>query len=332
MDALLVADSTLELLTRAEQWAPSPEQAAAFALEQAAAPTTPVSKGAGVATIPVTGLLTPAPSLSALILLGGFTVYGRLQAAIRAADADPSVSSITLDFDTPGGHVHGLFETIATIEGTRKPITARVRNAQSAGYALAAATRRIEATSPASMVGSIGVAVSYLQDPRVVTLTSTHAPDKRPDLSTEAGKATVRRHLDAVHELFVEAIARGRKTTTASVNAEYGRGATLLAREGASKGMVDAILTDSQSTTTATASTTTATGGDIGDTVADLMTARRKFRTPGADEALAVVERLNAATAAPAPQVGAPRCTVSAAEVVALMEQKRRGALPKKEA
>ena len=47
--------------------------------------------------------------------------------------------------------------------------------------------------------------------------------------------------LDALHDLFVEAIADGRSTSIDDVNANFGRGSTLLADEALKRGMIDAI-------------------------------------------------------------------------------------------
>lgn len=306
ISTLLIADDAFDLLANAEQqgWAPSATQIEAFAREQANA-TQRTARAAGTVTIPVVGLLTPQPSLMAMLTLGSFTVYSRLQDAIRDADADPTVSSIVLDFDTPGGHAHGLFETVATIEAAKTPITARVRNAQSAGYALAAATNRIEATGPASMVGSIGVAASYMTSDRVVTLTSTNAPDKRPDLKTEEGRAVVRRLLDSIHGLFVEAIAKGRGTTPAKVNADYGKGATLLARDALGRGMVDAI----SGTSTGQAAGVKADAPiTFEQTLAMIRGVGAKTKTPPttADLGAVVVERMLATRAGTLPKQPAP--------------------------
>jgi ClpP class serine protease len=91
------------------------------------------------------------------------------------------------------------------------------------------------------MFGSIGIAASFLVDESIVEIASTEAPKKRPDVSTAEGKAIVREELDAIHEVFVEAIARGRSTTTTNVNRNFGRGAIVLARDAKRAGMIDSI-------------------------------------------------------------------------------------------
>jgi ClpP class serine protease len=99
----------------------------------------------------------------------------------------------------------------------------------------------IYAANPAAMVGSVGVVRDYRLDPSVLSITSTNAPNKRPDVSTEEGKAAVVAELDALHALFVESIAAGRKTDVKTVNNEFGRGSMLLAAAATERGMIDGL-------------------------------------------------------------------------------------------
>jgi len=149
----------------------------------------------GVATIHVRGVLTPQPSRLATLFGGGGTSYAGLRQALALADADPSVTSIVLAVDSPGGLVAGLVESVDAIRALRTPIRARVTRALSAAYVLAAACGRIEATGRASEVGSVGVAAPtryFLDGEQEISITSTQAPKKRPDVRTEAGRAVVR--------------------------------------------------------------------------------------------------------------------------------------------
>ena len=80
-------------------------------------------------------------------------------------------------------------------------------------------------------------------------------------MSTEDGKAIVREELDALHEIFVDAIASGRDTTVEKVNADFGQGATLLAEEALKRGMIDTVADSSLAVVSSTDSTTTARKG-----------------------------------------------------------------------
>ena len=68
-----------------------------------------------------------------------------------------------LSIDSPGGTVAGLFETLAALDATGKSIRVRSSAAHSAAYAIAAVAGPIEAVTPVSMFGSIGVAALFRQ-------------------------------------------------------------------------------------------------------------------------------------------------------------------------
>lgn len=194
-----------------------------------------------VAQISVSGVLTRTPDLFALLFGGGNTTYSEIQQALAAADSDPTVKSIELHVASPGGTVSGLFETVDVLRSVSKPTKAKASLAASAAYALASATGSIEAVGPGATFGSIGVVASYYVSDDTVEITSTHAPDKRPDPRTEEGQAVIRAHLDEIHGLFAGAIAEGRQTTVDKVNADFGQGRVFLAAEAQRRGLIDSI-------------------------------------------------------------------------------------------
>ena len=196
-----------------------------------------------VAVIPVVGPLMPQRNRLMDMFGMPHTSYAEINQAFAAADSDPSVNSITLDINSPGGTVSGLFETVDLINNSSKPVLASADLAASAAYAIAAASDRIEAKGRASTFGSIGVAVSMPVDDSSVTITSSNAPNKRPDVKTEEGKAMVVAQLDEVEKLFVTSIAEGRSVSDSQVYNNFGKGRTFLADESLSRGMIDAIQT-----------------------------------------------------------------------------------------
>jgi len=200
-----------------------------------------------IAQIDVSGVLTEEPDCFALMFGGGNTTYRSIRKSLSAAESDDSIEQIVLNIDSPGGTVDGLFETLASIEATKKPISVVASQACSAAYAIAAMAGPIQAKTVASEFGSIGVAVALSVSKDRIALTSTEAPNKRPDVTTDDGKAVVVEQLDAVHELFADAIARGRsyakaeEVAVADVNKDYGRGSVLLAGEAKKRGMIDTL-------------------------------------------------------------------------------------------
>ncbi len=201
-----------------------------------------LSIDADVAKIAVKGILTKEPNIISLLLGGGNTTYSEIISALSAAERDPRVQAIILDIDSSGGSIPGLFETIATVQAVSKPVTAVISDiGASSAFAIASQADRIVATNRAVRVGSVGIMVDVSVKQDKVTITSTEAPNKRPDVTSEAGKAIVREELDALHDLMVEAIAQGRGVTVKKVNTTFGKGGILLADEALKRGMIDEI-------------------------------------------------------------------------------------------
>lgn len=215
------------------------------------------------AIIDVSGMLTRKPDVMAYIFGGGNTTYEDIQTALATADADSDVEQIEMRFNSPGGAVDGLFDTIAAMQSAQKPIKATVVGmAASAAYALAAQADEIVASNRAASVGSVGIVASVpLPNDYSKKITSTKAPRKAPDASTAEGEAAIREELDALHELFVESIASGRQTNVDKVNAEFGQGGMLLADEALNRGMIDRISAASGRVVTPSSASASASAG-----------------------------------------------------------------------
>jgi ClpP class serine protease len=195
------------------------------------------------AAISIVGVLTKTRDAYYYYYDVASTTYQDICAALAIADKNPDVKRITLNIDSPGGRVDGLFETLEALRAMTKPVTARCTLAASGAYGIASQCKRIEAVGVASMFGSIGVATSYAfwNSETLIELTNTDSPDKRPDVRTEAGKAVVVRELDAIAALFIDAIAIGRSVNADDVRTKYGRGAMFVAADAKRAGMIDAM-------------------------------------------------------------------------------------------
>lgn len=221
------------------------------------------------ASVNISGIITKAPDFLAMLFGGGNVTYRDINRALAVADADPTVKNITLAIDSPGGQFDGLFDTLAAIQATKKPVRAVVNGmAASAAYAIAAQAETIHATNKAARIGSVGVVGTFRVREDEVTITSTNAPRKRPDVTTDAGRAMVREELDALHAIFVDAIATGRGKSVDTINTSFGQGATLLAEEAKSRGMIDSVAT----LRVVKAPTTTASSGQKEVKIMDLKT------------------------------------------------------------
>lgn len=206
-----------------------------------------LSVSGGTATIRVEGVLTKRPDFWATFFGSSNTTYSSIANALQFAANSPDVSEIVFSIDSPGGSAEGLIELLEKIGGVRQQSGKKMRvladQAQSAAYGIAAAVGPITARNRGAPFGSIGTATSYYVDPRVVDLTNTDSPDKRPNLATDEGKAVVVRYLDQINHEFASAIAQGRGVPLTRVTQGYGRGASMTAAEALRLGLIDHIQT-----------------------------------------------------------------------------------------
>lgn len=183
----------------------------------------------GVATLRVHGTLVHRGGYMAA--LSGMTGYEALSAQLDEALADPRVSGILLDLDSPGGEVHGLFDLVDRIYEARstKPVFAAVNEqAFSAGYALASAAQRVFVPRTGG-VGSVGVVAAHVDQSQAdeaegLTYTFVQAGDKKTELSphapiTDAARATLQTEVDRIMDLFVSTVARNRALSPDAVRA-----------------------------------------------------------------------------------------------------------------
>jgi ClpP class serine protease len=242
-----------------------------------------IFKSAGnTAEIAVTGVLTNKPNFMAMLFGGGNTTYSDIISAIGIAEQDPTIEKIVFAMDSPGGEISGLFELIETIEATTKPTSTLVSNtAASAAYAIATATDTIVAKNNSARFGSVGIVVDMSLNANKISITSTNAPNKRPDPSTEEGREVIRAELDEVHDLFATSIAKGRKTSVDKVNAAFGQGGMFLADEALRRGMIDSVTQVKLQSVTNTNLIQTADNGGDNSKVKVMDLAELKAKYPG---------------------------------------------------
>ena len=218
---------------------PTPEQLAAP--EQVSGPVDIVN---GVARIPIQGFLTKTRNRMMDIFGIPQTSFVDIRQQVRDAEADEAVSSIEFQVNSPGGNAgNQLLETAEAIRSVRKPTVAVVQDmGASAAFWLASQADEILLSGSASMVGSIGVAVDMRVDDDVFSIVSSAAPKKRPDPRTTEGQTDIRKTLNDLHALFVDAVASGRGVTAAVVNSDFGQGGLLLAAEAVEVGMADRVI------------------------------------------------------------------------------------------
>ena len=203
----------------------------------------------GVALIPISGPLFRHADVFAEI--SGATSYATIRKDFETALNDPTVRSIVLDIDSPGGEVHGVAELANAIYDARgrKPITAYVGGqGASAAYWLASAADEIVAAETAEL-GSIGVRVAIIDDSeqqkkdgrRRIEFVSSQSPFKRMDPKEESDRARLQVRADELADLFISAVARNRGTTSEVVAKMYGEGDTLIGARAVQAGLADKL-------------------------------------------------------------------------------------------
>ena len=201
-----------------------------------------MDKVGSTAQINVAGVLTKEPSWLLRYFGGGNTAYSEIISAINEAERDPAIKEVVFNIDSPGGNTNGLTGAMDAIAGMTLPTRAEISGtAASAAYGLASQAGTITALNRGAMFGSIGVLSSRFVDGTVIDITSSNAPEKSPDVTTDEGKAMVRKTLDQIEAVFIEDIARGRNTTTDKVKSDFGRGGVFLAHDAKTHGMIDDV-------------------------------------------------------------------------------------------
>jgi signal peptide peptidase SppA len=231
--------------------APATNAPAVLALE---GPQGGAARAGSVAVIPVYGVIEHRADWM-LELFGGTSVE-TVREEVRKAYADPSVKAIVLDIDSPGGTAAGIAELAAELRAVRggpKPIVA-VSNtlAASAAYWIASQADEV-VVSPSGSVGSIGVRTVHqemsrmLDEAGITTTLISSGPFKTEanqfEPLTDEARAMLQERSDAFYTMFLGDVAKGRRTTVAKVEADFGGGRLLMARAALDAGMVDRVDT-----------------------------------------------------------------------------------------
>ncbi len=224
-----------------------------FTLPQSEAPQSIMSVADGVATISITGPLLPTTDEFDRVMLGA-TSLDEVRSTVESAAADPAVTSIVLNIDSPGGTVRGTPEAADAIyEASKvKPVRAHTSGTMaSAAYWLGSQATSVSMTRSAS-VGSIGVMVPHIdQSKRAEMLgvkvelftTGKFKAAGFPGTSlTESQRELIQERIDQVFGEFKSAVTRqGRK-----IPAEAMQGQTFYGPQAESLGLATVVRSASQ--------------------------------------------------------------------------------------
>jgi ClpP class serine protease len=199
----------------------------------------------GVAIVPVRGPLIRYASIFQAI--SGATSLETLAIDVRTALDNAAINTVVLEIDSPGGTVAGVSELAQLIYEARKvkPIIAHIGDlGASAAYWIASAATEVVVADTAA-VGSIGIVatVHHRSDPERIEIVSSNAPRKRPDVTTDEGRAQVQAHIDAIATVFAKAIAHHRGVSLDKVLADFGQGGMLIGAAAVAAGLADRVAT-----------------------------------------------------------------------------------------
>lgn len=217
------------------------------------APRERIASSGGVGVLSMHGTL--APRVNMLSEFSGGTTFEQSGAQLRELVAAKDVSTIVVDWDSPGGNVQGATEFAHEMLKARtvKPVISQVHHRMcSAAYWVGACATEIVAT-PSSVVGAIGVyaihndlseALKQLGVKRSYLAKGKHKIDgNETEPLTDESRERWLAELEHPYATFLKDVAAGRGVPVATVRAGFGEGRAVQAEEALALGMIDRIAT-----------------------------------------------------------------------------------------
>ena len=207
----------------------------------------------GVAVIDIDGVI--AKKANMFMQVSGACSTELLKRDIEDALDDPSVHSIVLDIESPGGAVNGTQELAQSIFESRgqKPIVAFANGLMaSAAYWIGAAADEVYASETAS-VGSIGVVAQHVD----ISQADKKAGVKRTEIFagkykriaseneplSDEGRSDIQGKVDYLYSIFVSDVAKFRGVSEKKVLADMADGRVLIGKQAVDAGLVDGVST-----------------------------------------------------------------------------------------
>ncbi len=207
-----------------------------------------------VVVLPLNGYISHRQTIwSAMGFETSSEVFGRW---IDGLMQNPSVGAVVIDINSPGGTVMGLSaasDKIYSYRDNKKPIIA-VSNGMmaSAAYFIGSAADEI-ISDPDSLTGSIGTIAIHMDwsgameaagvKPTIIKAGKYKGEGNPYQPLSDEDKASFQEQVDAYYKAFVDAVARNRGVTAATVKSDFGQGRVLNAQDAKAAGMVDRIAT-----------------------------------------------------------------------------------------
>lgn len=172
---------------------------------------------------------------------------------LSAAVADPKVSAIVIEIDSPGGAMDAAHELADAVFAARatKPVYALANASALGGAYWIGSQASAFLVTPSGQVGSIGVYTAHVDDSQAMArlgiATTLIAAGKYKvegnpfEPLSVAGRAHLQREVDTAYDTMVNGIARGRGIAPNAVRDGFGEGRTLNAGPALRARMIDGI-------------------------------------------------------------------------------------------
>jgi signal peptide peptidase SppA len=206
-----------------------------------------------VVVLPMVGTMTQRASM--MTEHSGMLSTDTFGKIIDQLTDDPSVKSIILDIDSPGGSMFGIEELTQKIRaaGNKKRVVAVANSLMaSAAYYTGSAASKVFA-APGALVGSIGVIMTHVDHSEAlaaegvkytfVTAGKYKAAGNTTEPLSEDSRAYMQGLVDQGYDMFVSAVAQNRRVSKSKVKEQYGQGKVLTDKDALSVGMIDGIRT-----------------------------------------------------------------------------------------
>lgn len=235
--------SDAEAERRLQEWRAEHPQAKAAKREAASL--------ASVGIVPIIGTLVRRANM-ATEYSGGTSMQITAQTIDQMA-ADPNVSGILLDIDSPGGTHDGTPELAAAVAraAKQKPVFASANGlAASAAYWIASQATEL-AVAPSGEVGSIGTVMVHFDSseayakegvkPTIIRSGENKYEGSSLEPLAESSRKFFQEMVDGITQEFVKSVAEGRGVSQTQVRENFGQGRAFLAKDAKQRGMVDRV-------------------------------------------------------------------------------------------
>ncbi|MFM2126256.1 MAG: hypothetical protein RL328_2707, partial [Acidobacteriota bacterium] len=205
--------------------------------------TRAVTMRGNTAVIPITGPIFRYANLFTQI--SGATSLEVLAQDFTSALDNPQVENIVLNIDSPGGQATGISDFAAMVRASSKPVTAFIDGqAASAAYWIAAAAGDV-VISKTAIAGNVGavLSASVSRDQNRVEIVSSQSPNKRPDITTDQGRAQIQAVIDDLAQVFIDDVAAYRGMTAEAVIKDWNGGDVFTGEKAVALNLADRVGT-----------------------------------------------------------------------------------------